>query len=198
MTLFSRLYPSFGYLGKIFPPRGLKYSLLLYMYLENLGKRKKSWIIFTKDINLYFICQNKNDLHVEDVSFSFFFFWRLWQFIDAIYSIDVLIMTKHFWAYDKNWYIIYATEWSVRRLLVNKSIVITELNLCKWHNKCHLSIWCNSFQWNWAPAGSDVCQWSGNFIICSHNLWMGTFYWNKNKHWLFHTYVVHCWSSISF
>ncbi len=28
MSLFSRLYPSFGYLWKIFPPRGLKYSLL--------------------------------------------------------------------------------------------------------------------------------------------------------------------------
>ncbi len=28
MPLFSRLYPSFGYLRKIFPPRGLKYSLL--------------------------------------------------------------------------------------------------------------------------------------------------------------------------
>ncbi len=30
MPLFSRLYPSFGYLRKIFPPRGLKYSLLWY------------------------------------------------------------------------------------------------------------------------------------------------------------------------
>ncbi len=29
MPLFSRLYPSFGYLRKIFPPRVLKYSLLL-------------------------------------------------------------------------------------------------------------------------------------------------------------------------
>ncbi len=29
MPLFSHLYPSFGYLWKIFPPRGLKYSLLL-------------------------------------------------------------------------------------------------------------------------------------------------------------------------
>ncbi len=28
MHLFSRLYPSFGYLRKFFPPRGLKYSLL--------------------------------------------------------------------------------------------------------------------------------------------------------------------------
>ncbi len=28
MPLFSRLYLSFGYLRKIFPPRGLKYSLL--------------------------------------------------------------------------------------------------------------------------------------------------------------------------
>ncbi len=28
MPLFSRLYPSFGYFRKIFPPRGLKYSLL--------------------------------------------------------------------------------------------------------------------------------------------------------------------------
>ncbi len=38
MPLFSRLYPSFGYFQKIFPPRGLKYSLLhlderLYMYV---------------------------------------------------------------------------------------------------------------------------------------------------------------------
>ena len=28
MPLFSRLYPSFGYLRKIFPPSGLKYFLL--------------------------------------------------------------------------------------------------------------------------------------------------------------------------
>ncbi len=27
MPMFSRLYPSFGYFRKIFPPRGLKYSL---------------------------------------------------------------------------------------------------------------------------------------------------------------------------
>ncbi len=29
MPLFSRLYPSFGYIRKFFPPRGLKYSLLI-------------------------------------------------------------------------------------------------------------------------------------------------------------------------
>ncbi len=37
MPLFSRLYPSFGYLGKIFPPRGLKYSLLLSPDRESRG-----------------------------------------------------------------------------------------------------------------------------------------------------------------
>ncbi len=39
MPLFSRLYPSFGYLRKIFPPRGLKYSLLY-------GKRERNWRYF--------------------------------------------------------------------------------------------------------------------------------------------------------
>ena len=34
MPLFSRLYPSFGYLRKIVPPRGLKYSLLLLLYTQ--------------------------------------------------------------------------------------------------------------------------------------------------------------------
>ncbi len=33
MPLVSRLYPSFGYLLKIFPPRGLKYSLLARMIM---------------------------------------------------------------------------------------------------------------------------------------------------------------------
>ncbi len=32
---FSRFYSSFGYLRKIFPPRGLKYSLLLALWLQN-------------------------------------------------------------------------------------------------------------------------------------------------------------------
>ncbi len=49
MPLFSRLYPPFGYLRKIFPPRGLKFSLLLqwrdisymqcfYVYIYNYGE----------------------------------------------------------------------------------------------------------------------------------------------------------------
>ena len=34
MSLFSRLHPSFGYLWKIFPPRGLKYSLFSLHFLS--------------------------------------------------------------------------------------------------------------------------------------------------------------------
>ena len=37
MPLFSRLYPSFGSLRKIFPPRGLKYSLYLSLRIVRLS-----------------------------------------------------------------------------------------------------------------------------------------------------------------
>ncbi len=36
MPLFSGLYPSFGYLWKIFPPRGLKYSIFTVIIAVNV------------------------------------------------------------------------------------------------------------------------------------------------------------------
>ncbi len=34
MPLFSRLYPSFGYLRKIFPPSGLEYFLFISRWIQ--------------------------------------------------------------------------------------------------------------------------------------------------------------------
>ncbi len=43
MPPFSRLYPSFGYLRKVFPPRGLKYSLFLTNACDVLSNGNIVW-----------------------------------------------------------------------------------------------------------------------------------------------------------
>ncbi len=61
VPLFSRLYPSFGYLRKIFPPRVLKYSLFSYPEVDYFRQG-------CEDINQYgllFTCVSSRAIHLR-------------------------------------------------------------------------------------------------------------------------------------
>ncbi len=56
MPLFSRLYPSFGYLRKIFPSRGLKYSLCCSLIATGTRFYQDQWLSVWTRSCLYVVC----------------------------------------------------------------------------------------------------------------------------------------------